>query len=112
MIGERELSLMKPSAILINTSRGPAVEEEALCRALQNGRIRSAGLDVFETEPLLPDSPLKALDNILLSDHTGYYSEESLVELKTRAARNVAEVLLGRKPLEPVNDLKVNWEKK
>ena len=106
MIGFRELSLMKSTAILINTSRGPVVDEAALFEALKNARIRSAGIDVFEEEPLPAASPLRQLDNIILSDHTGYYSEESLIELKTRAAQNIAEVLRGGKPLYPLNEPK------
>jgi D-3-phosphoglycerate dehydrogenase len=104
LIGEREFALMKPGAILINTSRGPVVDEAALCRALEESRIRSAGIDVFEEEPLPEHSCLRRLDNVILSDHTGYYSEESLVELKTKAARNVAEVLRGGRPLYPLNE--------
>ena len=103
MIGEREISLMKKSAILINTSRGAVLDEKAVARALLEGRINSAGLDVFETEPLPADSPLRRLVNIILSDHTGFYSEESIVELKTKVARNVLAVLKGEKPIYPVN---------
>ena len=95
---------MKPTAYLINTSRGPVIDEGALYEALKNGRIRSAGIDVFEKEPLPATSRLRQLDNIILSDHTGYYSEESLIELKTKAAQNIAEVLRGRRPLCPLNE--------
>jgi len=105
MIGERQFSMMKDTAILINTSRGPVVHEEALCEALTAGKIKASGIDVFEVEPLPKDSCLLALDNVILSDHTGYYSEESLVKLKTEAARNIAEVLKDGKPLYPVNNL-------
>lgn len=104
LIGARELSLMKSNAILINTSRGPVIDEAALCEALKSSQIRSAGIDVFEEEPLPAASGLRLLDNVILSDHTGYYSEESLVELKTKAARNIAEVLQGRRPLYPLNE--------
>ncbi|MBA7622264.1 Glyoxylate/hydroxypyruvate reductase B [subsurface metagenome] len=97
---------MKKEVILINTSRGPVVKEKVICRALKEGRINYAGLDVFEKEPLPADSPLRELDNVVLSDHTGYYSEESLVELKTKAARNIIEVLQGGKPIYPVNQVK------
>jgi D-3-phosphoglycerate dehydrogenase len=103
LIGEKEISLMKPSAIIINTSRGPVVDEEALAAALREGRIAAAGLDVFGVEPLPANSPLRGLDNVTLSDHTGWYSEESLGELKTKAARNIALVLMGGKPMYPVN---------
>jgi D-3-phosphoglycerate dehydrogenase len=105
MIGERQLGLMKPVAILVNTSRGPVVDERALVTALAAQRIAGAGLDVFETEPLDAVSPLRTLENVVLSDHAGWYSEESVPELKTKAARNVAAVLAGGKPAYPVNTI-------
>jgi D-3-phosphoglycerate dehydrogenase len=103
LIGSRELAHMKMTAILVNTSRGPLLDEEAVAEALAAGKIAAAGLDVFETEPLSPDSPLLKLDNAVLSDHAGWYSEESLAELKTKAARNVLAVLKGERPIYPVN---------
>ncbi|UCF99002.1 MAG: C-terminal binding protein [Spirochaetaceae bacterium] len=103
LIGARELSLMKPTAILVNTSRGPLLEEQAVAEALAKGKIAAAGLDVFESEPLPPHSPLLKLDNVILSDHAGWYSEESVAELKTKAAQNVLAVLKGGKPVYPVN---------
>jgi len=71
--------------------------------ALRDGRLGGAGLDVFESEPLPPGSPLRTLENVVLTDHAGWYSEESLVELKTKAARNAAAVLSGKEPPYPVN---------
>ncbi len=103
MIGAPQLAAMKKSAILVNTSRGPLVDERALARALRDGVIWCAGLDVFEQEPLPEDSPLRGLANIVLTDHVGWYSDESIVELKRGAARNVAEVLQGRPPVYPIN---------
>jgi D-3-phosphoglycerate dehydrogenase len=103
MIGGRELSLMKHTSILVNTSRGPLVVEQAVAEALAKGKIAAAGLDVFEVEPLPADSPLRKLDNVILSDHAGWYSEESVAELKTKAAQNVLAVLKGDKPIYPVN---------
>ena len=94
---------MRRDAMLVNTARGPVVDEAALAVALQASRIAGAGLDVFAVEPLPPNSPLRKLDNVVFSDHAGWYSEESLVELKTKAARNVAAVLAEGKPLYPVN---------
>jgi D-3-phosphoglycerate dehydrogenase len=105
MIGEKEISLVKPNLILINTSRGPLLQEAAVAAALSDGRIGYGGLDVFESEPLSGESPLRKLDNVILSDHSGWYSDESLVELKTKAARNVLEVLQGGKPAYPVNSV-------
>jgi D-3-phosphoglycerate dehydrogenase / 2-oxoglutarate reductase len=103
LIGAHELALMKPGAILVNTSRGPVVDEQALAHALRAGRLAGAGLDVFEREPLPSDSPLRGLDSVVLSDHAAWYSEESVVELKTKAARNVAAVLAGEVPAYPLN---------
>jgi len=104
LIGEQALARMKPGAILVNTSRGAVVDERALARALAEGRLAYAGLDVFEQEPVQASGPLARLPNVVLSDHAGYYSEESLVELKTKVARNVVEVLRGGRPLYPEND--------
>ncbi len=105
LIGEREIEAMKPEAILVNTARGPVIDESALGRALTEHRLGGAGLDVFEKEPLPLESTLRTLDTVILSDHTGWYSEESVVELKTKAARNVAAVLAGGAPLYPVNHI-------
>jgi len=105
MIGKDQLQLMKKGAILINTSRGPVLNEADVTEALKAGIITGAGLDVFETEPLSLDSPLRKLDNVVLSDHTGWYSEESKEELKTKAALNIVSVLKGGKPVYPVNEI-------
>ena len=103
MIGAAQLRLMKPTAILINTARGGLVDQDALAAALADGTIAAAGLDVFETEPLPTDSPLVGLNNVILSNHVAWYTEESAVELATKAARNVSEVLAGRPPVYPLN---------
>jgi len=103
LIGREEFAQMKATAILVNTARGPIVDEKALCDALTERRIQAAGIDVFEVEPLPASSPLTSLDNIVLSDHAGWYSEESLVELKTKTARNVVSVFQKGEPDYPVN---------
>lgn len=105
LIGPSQLAAMKPTAIFINVSRGPVVDEAALLQALQRGGIYMAGLDVFEQEPPAPDHPFFKLDNVVLSDHAGYFSLESFTELKTTAARNIAAVLTSGKPLHPVNKI-------
>ncbi len=105
MIGKEQLALMKNGAILINTSRGAVLNEADVAEALEIGVINGAGLDVFENEPLSMESPLRKLDNVILSDHTGWYSEESKEELKTKAALNIAAVLKGGKPVYPVNEV-------
>ncbi|MBI2440525.1 MAG: C-terminal binding protein [Lentisphaerae bacterium] len=103
MFNEQTLRQMKPTAILINTSRGPIIDERALYRALSEGWINSAGLDVFEQEPVGRDNPLLKLDNITVSGHTGWYTEESQTELKRKAAENVRDALTSGKPKYAVN---------
>ena len=103
LINAETLAKMKPGAVLVNTARGSVVDTEALIEALKNGVIRGAALDVFETEPLLKTHPLCALDNVILTPHAGYYSEDSLVELKMRPVENAAEVLAGRRPRNILN---------
>lgn len=94
---------MKPTAYLINTARGPLVDEHALVDALAAGRIAGAALDVVEQEPPAPGSPLLTCANLILTPHTGFYSEESLVDLQTKATEEVVRVLGGQAPLNPVN---------
>jgi D-3-phosphoglycerate dehydrogenase len=103
MINERTLSMMKSSSILINTGRGALVNDDALIAALRRGSIASAGLDTHNIEPLPAESPYLKLDNVVLTDHTAYNTVESIVELKTKAAQNVARALRGEAPVYPVN---------
>lgn len=103
LIGEAALGQMKRTAYLINTSRGPVVDETALARALREGWIAGAALDVLITEPPAPDHPFLAFENVILTPHTAFYSEESLRELQTKAAEEVASVLAGRQPRYRVN---------
>ena len=98
IIDKKAFSIMKKTAILINTSRGPLIDEEALIDALENKKIACAGLDTHNTEPLPADSPLKRLDNCVLTDHTGYNTQEAIIDLKTKAACNIKNVLEGREP--------------
>jgi len=103
LIGEKELQKMEKRPLLINTSRGPIVDEKALIQALKEGRISGAGLDVLEKEPPDPKNPMLKMDNVVLSPHVGFYSEESISELKRRTAKNVSDVLMGRRPRSVVN---------
>ena len=76
LITAADIELMKPTAFFINTSRGPIVDEQALVDALQRGHIAGAGLDVYDIEPLPLDHPLRRLDNVTLTPHTGYVSDD------------------------------------
>ncbi|HIC1369759.1 TPA: C-terminal binding protein [Escherichia coli] len=103
LIGEAELAKMKPSAVLVNTSRGGLIDEQALINALLQKRIFAAGLDVFESEPLSAKSPLLQMDNTLCTDHTTWFTEESVVELQSKAAHEVRRAFEGEHPLNWVN---------
>ncbi len=98
ILDEDHFALMKPTAIVINTGRGPVIDETALIKALTEGRIAGAGLDVFETEPLKPSHPLLSLENVVLSTHAAWYSEDSELEIRSKTAQNVVEVMQGRYP--------------
>jgi D-3-phosphoglycerate dehydrogenase / 2-oxoglutarate reductase len=93
---------MKQGACLINTARGPLVDEDALIAALDSGRLAGAALDVVAVEPLPKQSRLIGRDNVVLTPHTGFYSVEALNELQTKCAADVARVLSGEPPVYPV----------
>lgn len=103
LIGEREFGTMERKPIIINTSRGPIIDEKALIQALKQGLISGAGLDVLEKEPPDSKNPLLKMENVILSPHISFYSEESISELKRRAAKNVSDALSGRWPASVVN---------
>jgi D-3-phosphoglycerate dehydrogenase / 2-oxoglutarate reductase len=103
LIGERELARMKPTAFLINTSRGGIVDEQALALALKEGKLGGAALDVLSAEPPPPDHPLRQAPNMILTPHLAFYSRESVIELQTKAAEEVARALKGEPPRSPVN---------
>jgi glyoxylate reductase len=107
LISTKQLRLMKRTAYLINTSRGPVVDEKALERALASRRIAGAALDVFECEPAIDcdvrdDLELKKLDNVVLTPHTASATLEARSKMAELAAKNITAVLSGRKPLTPV----------
>jgi D-3-phosphoglycerate dehydrogenase len=93
---------MKKGAVLINTARGPLVDEDALVAALDAGLLDGAALDVVAVEPLPADSKLVGRDNVILTPHTAFYSVEALEELQTKCAGDVARVLSGKEPVYPV----------
>ena len=105
LIGQSAFIRMKPSAVLINTSRGAVVDTEALYAALSDGEISGAALDVFEDEPPVLTEKIRNIPGLLVSDHSAYYSTSSLSELKKKTALNVLDVLSGKIPRYPVNRL-------
>jgi glyoxylate reductase len=105
LISDREFKLMKPTAILVNTSRGPVIDPEALEKALRDGEIWAAGLDVFEVEPISSDNPLIKLDNIVTLPHVGSASIRTRIRMAQLTANNLVAVLNGKEALTPVNNL-------
>ena len=105
LIGAEELSLMKESAIRVNTARGPVIDEAALYAALTEGKILAAGLDVFDQEPPQPDNPLFKLDNVILSAHLAGPTFESNIARVRNAFDNVQRVARGEKPLWVIPEL-------
>ncbi|HEY8445676.1 MAG TPA: C-terminal binding protein [Thermomicrobiales bacterium] len=103
LIGERALRLMKPTAYLINTSRGAIVDEAALVQALREGWIAGAALDVLPTEPPDPANPLLALENAIVTPHVAFASAAAVEDLRARAAEHVVQVLRGEVPSNLVN---------
>ena len=101
LIGASAFAKMKPNALVINTARGPLIDEKALIAALDSGRIGGAALDVLETEPPPKDSALIGRPNVVLTPHTAFYSVEALEELQTKCATDVLRVLSGRPPVYP-----------
>ena len=95
LIGEAELGAMKPTALLINTARGPIVDEAALLAALRGHRIAGAGLDVYDEEPLPTDHPLRRLDNVVLTTHLGYVTVENYREAYGQAVDDIRAFLAG-----------------
>jgi phosphoglycerate dehydrogenase-like enzyme len=102
LIGQRELALMKPTTYLVNTSRGPIVEEAALLEALQGQRIAGAGIDVYDVEPLPPDHPLRKCDNAVLTGHTAYVIRETYELAYGEALEDVKAWLKGE-PIRVLN---------
>lgn len=103
LLNEQTLSWVKPEAIVINTSRGPLIDEKALYHALKDKKLGYAGLDVTVQEPIQKDNPLLTLDNVIITPHVAWYSEEAELELKTKVAQGVVDVLSGKNAKYLVN---------
>ena len=102
-VGVQELAWMKPTALIINTARGPIIDQDALFNALQHRKIAGAGLDVFEQEPVSGDNPLLKLDNILLTPHTAALTRECVIRMAVEAAHCVLAVFNHRVPPNVAN---------
>ena len=98
LLDAHRLGLMKPGAVLVNTSRGAVVDTDALAEALVEGRLWGAGIDVFEGEPVAPDAPICRAPHTVLTSHAAYWSEESAAELRRRCTQAAIDVVLGRVP--------------
>jgi D-3-phosphoglycerate dehydrogenase len=103
LIGDAFFRRTKPTAILVNTSRGPVVDEQALYRALVDQRLAGAALDVWEQEPVAADNPLLKLDNVIATPHAAYFSSAAVAQVPRRCGEEVARVLTGHRPLHVVN---------
>jgi glyoxylate reductase len=102
LLNDRAFEMMKPSSVVINTSRGPVIDEKALVRALKNGRIAGAALDVFEHEPQV-EPELLEMNNVVLAPHIGSGSYETRLKMSEMAADNLLSVLKGQRPPNMVN---------
>ncbi|HEX6723440.1 MAG TPA: C-terminal binding protein [Burkholderiaceae bacterium] len=103
LIDAKRIALMRPTAIVVNTARGGLIDLDALAGALADGRLLGAGLDVFEDEPPDPAHPLFALDNVAVTNHIGWYSEEAMRDVQRKAAEEAVRVLRGEPPLHWLN---------
>lgn len=105
LIGEREFSLMKETSVFINVSRGQTVDEKSLIKALEEGKIYAAGLDVFEKEPVDSDNPLLNMDNVVAVPHIGSATAKTYKNMAMLAAKNLTSVCLGKNPLTVLPEL-------
>ncbi len=112
LVGQSQLALMKPSAYLINLSRGPVVDQVALYEALVTQQIAGCALDVLEKEPPASDDPLLGLDNVIFTPHTSSWSAASIVQLRRQTAQNVVDALRGQTPYSIVNRKELGWAAK
>lgn len=104
LIGRAQIAAMKTGAMLINTARGGLIDQQALVEALRSGKLAGAGLDVLTPEPPVAGDPLLSLENVVITPHSGHFSEESLVQVQTEAAEEVLRALTGKPLLNAVNE--------
>ena len=109
MINAETIARMKPGSILVNTARGPLVNEADLVAALKAGKIVGAGLDVFEKEPLAADSPLRSLPNVILTSHAASVSTRAVELLQIQAAEAARDILLGKRPVGRWSSTRLSW---
>jgi len=102
LIGEKEIGLMKDGVILVNMARGRVVDEAAMIKALESGKIKAAALDVFEEEPIGADNPLLGMDNVILTPHLGACNLEGMTRMALQVAEGVLKTIKGEKPDNPV----------
>jgi D-3-phosphoglycerate dehydrogenase len=105
MIGERELRMMKPTAVIVNTARGAIVNAEALAKACKEGWIAGAGIDVFEKEPPEDSFVLRGIPNIILTPHLAWYSEDAGMSIREKMMEDIRRFLEGRPPRFPINNV-------
>ncbi len=105
LVNAERLGMMKPSALLVNVSRGPIVDTVALAQALHAGEIAGAGIDVFEKEPLEADHLIRSAPNTVLAAHAAWYSEEAMAQLQRSAGEEVARMLRGERPKNALNEV-------
>lgn len=105
MLSTEQFKMMKNTAYVINTSRGALIDEEALIKALEDGEIAGAGLDVFEKEPIDADSRLRFMDNVVLVGHLAFNTNEAMVDLHKEVTADIVRVLNGERPVNVVNGL-------
>jgi D-3-phosphoglycerate dehydrogenase len=103
LIGSAALARMKPSAVLVNTARGPLIDLPALAAALESGRLAGAGIDVTDPEPLPAGSPFYAMENVILTPHSAYYSERSVETVRRETLLEAVQVLRGKRPRTVAN---------
>ena len=103
LVNAERLSLMKPTAFVVNVARGPIVDERALIAALKGGRIAGAGLDVYEQEPIAGDNPLKTMRNVVLAPHSLGWTDECFHDMAETGLQSLVDFSLGRRPVHVVD---------